>query len=214
MMKKSFTTISIIAVIIFVAIVSIFAFVKSSSADEDKVSEVFEAQMNSIKGDDIGLKDLGIEEQYKDIAENFINKVQFSPIQLKAVEVAINDFNYKVVEVKTHENGDSDTYEVIYEVDAYPVVNSMSEYTNNPEKYLTPEQLELYKNGTDEEKVEMSIVLLEAYANNIEDITPVKERHSVSYVIDGSGNVVFAIGNSADDLVASILGMKTDYKID
>lgn len=209
--KKSLIVVSII-VIVAVAIGVIF--IGGSSDQEKQVIEVFEAQMDSIKGDNSGLKKLDLVDEYGDFTDSFVSKTQFSPTQIKAVDVAKSNFTYKVVEVKTHENGSSTTYEIIYDVDAYPVVNSMSEYTNNPEKYLSAEQLELYKNGTSAEKVEMSKVLLDLYSENIEKIKPVRERHSVSYVISSSGDVEFALGNSSDDLIGSVLGMKSDYVVE
>ncbi len=217
--KKMLTLGSLAAFIILVVVVLLITvFDVFKSEDEKAVEDVFNAQMELIQGDKSALADLELEGRYGNSVELFLSTTQFGEAQSLAVDKALDNFTYDIKEVNIIEGKEGSypmTVEVVYTVDAYPIVDSLSDdYLSKPEDHLTDEELELFNNGTDEEKGEMVVKLVEAYQENVVNVKPVTEKHSVAYIVYEDGTVEFAQGNDISYLIKSVLGMASDSVVE
>ncbi len=215
--KKPMVAASVITITLVVAVILVFVFVKPFESKEEKSAlDLFEAQMTYIGGDDSGLKDSGYYEDYETSVNDFYQTYAFNDSQKPAFEKAHKEFEYKVDDVTSKEKDGKTTVTITYEVDVYPILDpaTQDEFFENPEKYLTEEELEKFNNGTDEEKRDMGVILITKYHESLSDIKPETQKYSVSYVVDKDGKVEFALGNSMEVLIGTVVGMNTDKKIE
>ncbi len=186
-----------------------------NSKEEKKVEDIFEAHMEAIKGNNSKLESENLLNVYGNSTENFVLNMGFSESQSIAVAKALKEFDYSIEEITSLKSDGKEIVKITYRVDSYPVVNWLNiEYMEQPEKHLTKEELDMFKDGTDEEKTKIVQKLIQLYEDNIDNIKPTKETHEINYVIDSNNNVMFAQGNSFDYLIKSVLGMASDNKID
>ncbi len=210
MNKKIGIIIGIIVAIIIAGVAAFFIF-SSSQSNDNVVEDTFEAHIAALKGDNSKLEELGIDTDYVTIFDDALISNGFSDVQLEAAENSIEKADYKVIEVIEI---DETTYEVVFEIDSYPIVDSMLDVMAEPEKYLTEEELELYNasaNGTVEEQTENTSLLFKAYERSLSDLEPTTETHSLEYSITDK-EATFVDENAELNLIRMIVGMHSDHQ--
>ncbi len=218
--KKLLTIGSLVAFVALIVVVLLFTvFDVFKSGDEKAVEDLFEAQMSAVKGDNEKLEDLDLGDMYGSSLEMFMSNIGFSEAQQTAADKALKDFEYDVKEVNilSEEDKYPMTIEVIYTLDTYPIVNSLStQYLEKPEDHLSDEELNLFENGSEDEKSEMVTKLVLKYNEDLAkgDIKAVTEKHSIAYEVLEDGTINFAPGNDFNYLIRSVLGMASDLAIE
>lgn len=208
------TKVVIMGVTGIIAVIAIVAILLMNLGPSAGAEEVFEAQIAAIKGDNSKVEKLGLETNYYEesltvFADSGLN---INEHQNNAAKKALEDFTYKVVEVNEI---DDTTYQVIYEIDSYPIVDLLLTYQENPDEYLSAEELEAYNSRNYESEAYQSGTrkLMDAYYAGLSDVKPVRVKSSLTYVYS-EDEKAYVLEDEAyfADLVKTILGVSNIQK--
>lgn len=188
------------AITLILVMVAVYLYVdnnkNSSEFNDTEAGETLEAYYNAIRGDNSELEKLGIVTNVNGLIEEILlsNSTVDSTLY-NQLSKYYDNFSIRIIEENEYvdEKDSKEKVDIIYEVDTYEYVDlfySMIE-DDNIDKYLTEEEIEIFKAGEkkySEEKVqEVNDKLYDAHYKEMEKLEPTSKTYMLTLVRNDDG---------------------------